>query len=47
MNEREIDQLLVERAQAGDQQAFEKLVSKYQRKLNRLLSRLVRDHGDV
>ena len=47
MNEREIDQLLVERAQAGDQQAFEKLVSKYQRKLNRLLSRLIRDHGDV
>ena len=47
MNDREIDQLLVERAQAGDQQAFEKLVAKYQRKLNRLLSRLVRDHGDV
>ena len=38
---------MVERAQAGDQQAFEKLVSKYQRKLNRLLSRLIRDHGDV
>lgn len=47
MNEREIDQILVERAQAGNQQAFEQLMSKYQRKLNRLLSRLIRDHGDV
>ena len=47
MNEREIDQVLVERAQAGDQQAFEKLVTKYQRKLNRLLSRFIRDHAEV
>ena len=47
MNEREIDQALVERAQAGDQLAFEKLVAKYQRKLNRLLSRFIRDHAEV
>ena len=47
MTEREIDQLLVERAQAGDQRAFEKLVAKYQKKLSRLLSRFVHDHGDV
>ncbi|MCB1933724.1 MAG: RNA polymerase sigma factor RpoE, partial [Candidatus Accumulibacter sp.] len=33
MSEREIDQVLVERAQAGDKHAFEVLVQKYQRKL--------------
>ena len=42
-----MDQALVERAQAGDQLAFEKLVAKYQRKLNRLLSRFIRDHAEV
>ena len=47
MNEREVDQLLVERAQAGDKQAFDKLVQKYQRKLSRLLSRFIRDHAEV
>src|SRR5476651_1787596 len=47
MNEREIDQVLVERAQAGDKRAFEQLVEKYQRKLGRLLSRFVRDHAEV
>ena len=47
MNEREIDQELVERAQAGDKKAFELLVEKYQRKLGRLLSRFVRDHAEV
>ena len=31
MGEREIDQALVERAQAGDKHAFELLVVKYQR----------------
>ena len=41
MNDREIDQELVERAQAGDQKAFERLVEKYQRKLWRLLSRFI------
>ena len=42
-----MDQLLVERAQRGDKRAFELLVEKYQRKLARLLSRLVRDPGEV
>lgn len=45
--ERQIDQILVERAQAGDKHAFELLVSKYQRKLGRLLSRFVRDPSEV
>jgi RNA polymerase sigma-70 factor (ECF subfamily) len=45
--EREVDQLLVERAQRGDKRAFELLVEKYQRKLARLLSRLIRDPGEV
>jgi RNA polymerase sigma-70 factor (ECF subfamily) len=47
MNEREIDQILVGRAQKGDKQAFEQLVGKYQRKLGRLLSRFLRDHAEV
>ncbi|MCB1966347.1 MAG: sigma-70 family RNA polymerase sigma factor, partial [Candidatus Accumulibacter sp.] len=47
MSEREIDQVLVERAQAGDKHAFEVLVQKYQRKLVRLLSRFVRDQSEV
>ena len=47
MSEREIDQQLVERVQRGDKQAFELLVEKYQRKLARLLSRLIRDPGEV
>lgn len=44
---REIDQELVERAQRGDKQAFGMLVEKYQRKLGRLLSRLIRDQAEV
>lgn len=47
MREREIDQLLVERAQGGDQHAFDQLVGKYQRKLGRLLSRFIRDPSEV
>jgi RNA polymerase sigma-70 factor (ECF subfamily) len=47
MSERDVDQLLVERAQRGDKRAFELLVEKYQRKLARLVSRLVRDPGEV
>ncbi len=47
MTERDIDQLLVERAQMGDKRAFEMLFIKYQRKLSRLISRLVRDPGEV
>jgi len=47
MSDREIDQQLVERAQRGEKQAFELLVSKYQRKLARLLSRFIRDPTEV
>jgi RNA polymerase sigma-70 factor (ECF subfamily) len=47
MGDREVDQQLVERAQRGDKRAFELLVAKYQRKLGRLLSRLVRDPAEV
>src|SRR6187397_2523019 len=47
MGDREVDQQLVERAQKGDKRAFELLVMKYQRKLGRLLSRLVRDPAEV
>ncbi len=47
MNERDIDQQLVERVQRGDKGAFDLLVSKYQRKIFRLLSRLIRDHGEI
>lgn len=47
MGDREIDQQLVERAQRGDKKAFELLVSKYQRKLGRLLSRFIRDPAEV
>lgn len=45
--ERDIDQLLVERVQLGDKKAFELLVVKYQRKLLRLVSRLVRDQAEA
>lgn len=45
--EREIDQLLVERVQRGDKKAFELLVSKYQRKLMRLVSRLIYDQAEA
>ena len=47
MSDRELDWQLVERAQRGDKHAFELLVSKYQRKLLRLLSRFIRDAGEV
>src|SRR5574340_176236 len=47
MSDRELDQVLVERAQQGDKRAFELLVSKYHRKLVRLLSRMVRDSAEV
>ncbi len=47
MSDRELDRQLVERAQRGDKHAFELLVSKYQRKLLRLLSRFIRDGGEV
>ena len=45
--DRDIDHALVVRAQQGDKRAFELLVVKYQRKLARLLSRLIRDPAEV
>ena len=47
MNDRQIDQVLVERAQKGDHKAFEMLMSKYQRRLNRLISRFIQDEHEV
>ena len=47
MSDRELDRQLVERAQRGDKHAFGLLVSKYQRKLSRLLSRFVKDQAEV
>lgn len=46
-SERDIDQILVERVQRGDKKAFELLFSKYQRKIGRLVSRLVRDQAEI
>lgn len=37
------DAVLVERVQRGDQRAFEMLVVKYQRRIERLIARMVRD----
>ncbi|QBI00748.1 RNA polymerase sigma factor RpoE [Pseudoduganella albidiflava] len=45
--DRESDQLLVERVQAGERQAFDLLVSKYQRRLMRLVSRIVHDPAEA
>ena len=47
MSDREIDQQLVERVQRGDKAAFDLLVVKYQRKIFRLLSRLIRDTAEI
>ena len=47
MADREVDQQLVERVQRGDKHAFDLLVSKYQRKLGRLISRFVKDPAEA
>jgi RNA polymerase sigma-70 factor (ECF subfamily) len=47
MTDRDIDQQLVERVQRGDKAAFDLLVAKYQRKIFRLLSRLIRDQAEI
>lgn len=47
MEDKNIDLQLVERARQGDKKAFELLVTKYHRKLGRLLSRFVRDPAEV
>jgi len=43
----DVDALLVREAQAGNRNAFDMLVLKYQRRVERLLSRSVRDPADV
>jgi RNA polymerase sigma-70 factor (ECF subfamily) len=47
MGEREADLILVERVQSGDREAFGLLVAKYQRRLLRLVMRLVRDSAEA
>ena len=47
MVDRDVDQQLVERVQRGDKRAFDLLVTKYQRKLGRLISRFVRDSAEA
>ena len=47
MNQRDVDAALVARVQRGDKRAFDLLVLKYQRKIMRLLSRMIRDPGDI
>lgn len=47
MSEREVDLALVERVRRGDRHAFDLLVIKYQRKIMRLLSRMIHDPADV
>ncbi|GAB3249996.1 RNA polymerase sigma factor RpoE [Chitinimonas naiadis] len=46
-SERDIDQELVLRVQRGDKKAFELLVTKYHRKIGRLLSRMIRDQAEI
>lgn len=41
------DSLLIDRVKHGDQRAFEMLVVKYQRRIERLIARMVRDEGLV
>jgi len=43
MSERQSDQLLVERVQAGDKRAFDLLVIKYQSRIINVISRYLRD----
>ncbi len=47
MNQRDVDAALVARVQRGDKRAFDLLVLKYQRKIMRLLSRMMRDPGEI
>jgi RNA polymerase sigma-70 factor (ECF subfamily) len=47
LSERDVDAELVARVQRGDKQAFDLLVLKHQRKIMRLLSRMIRDPGEI
>ena len=47
MNERDLDFQLVQRVQNGEQQAFTLLVKKYQNRVANILTRYVRNSGDI
>ena len=47
MSEAQVDQLLVERVQKGDKQAFDLLIDKYQHRIVSLVSRYVSDHAEA
>ncbi|HWL28557.1 MAG TPA: RNA polymerase sigma factor RpoE [Burkholderiaceae bacterium] len=47
MSERDVDAELVARVQRGDKRAFDLLILKYQRKIMRLLSRMIREPAEV
>ncbi len=47
MSEQLTDQVLIERVQSGDKQAFNLLVIKYQNKVCNLISRYIKNSGDV
>ncbi len=47
MSKRNVDKALVERVKAGDKQAFDILVRKYQHKVVKLVSRYVNDHSEA
>ena len=47
VSERDVDADLVARVQQGDKKAFDLLVLKYQRKIMRLVSRMVRDQAEI
>ena len=47
MGERSVDLELVKRVQQGDKRAFDTLVSKYQHKIVKLISRYVHDPSEA
>ncbi len=47
MSEAQVDQLLVERVQKGDNHAFDLLINKYQHRIVGLVSRYVSDHAEA
>lgn len=47
MNERDLDLQLIQRIQNGEQQAFTLLVRKYQGRVANILTRYVRNNGDI
>ncbi len=47
MNERDLDFQLIQRIQNGEQQAFTLLVKKYQNRVANILTRYIRNSGDI